>query len=148
MSPEAARALRERNEATASCREGSIWFFHCLSTLNDESGLYSLFRYWGGEAVYCLHETDSPACAELPSIGTPCIVLAALHPSEVGFFSTFEERMIRVWLDRDDPDAHSQDCDTRVTHPRVRVLDVIVRADVLFDELTGCLGWNRSIDSS
>jgi hypothetical protein len=132
-------------------REGLISFFHCLSTLRrDESGLYRLLRYWGGEAVYGHHEGRSSETMDaLSRIGTPCIVVATLQPSDVrGYTSmSFEERLIRVWLDRGTPDADSQDCDTQVRNRSVPVFDVIEYADPRFEQLTGYSQWCYRIDS-
>jgi len=147
ISPRAAQALKKHNEASASNREEKIWFFHCLSTLRDESGLYRLFRSWGGEALYHHHEKDSPAGDDLRRSGTPCIALAALRPSDICPFASFEEQMIWVWLDRDDSNAPSRDCDTYLRCRSVPVFDVIVRADRRFEELTDCSNWRCSIDS-
>ena len=146
ISQAGAQAIRERNEASADNREGRICFFHCLSTLRDESGLYRLFRWWGGEALYCHHEADSPARDDLRRSGMPCIVLAAFQSSDICTFGSFEEHMTNVWLDRDGPDARPHDCETHVQGRGVRVLDVIVRADPRFEELTDCLNWRQSID--
>ena len=47
-----ANAIRTLNESSAYSRKDNVCFFHCLSTLQDEWGLYRLFCFWGGEAVY------------------------------------------------------------------------------------------------
>jgi hypothetical protein len=130
-------------------REGLLSFFHCLSTLErDEEGLYRLLRYWGGEAVYGHHPESSLARDALRRIGTPCIVLATLRPSDVGIVGSFEERLIGVWLDRGRANAHSHDCDTQVANRSVPVFDVVEYADPRFERLTSCSKWEHWIDSS
>jgi len=125
---------------------GTVCFCHCVSTLKDEWGLYRLFRSWGGEALYCHHEEDSPARDELRRIGTPCIVVGSLQRPDISTITSFEERIIRVWLARNDPGAHSQDFDTVVKGRSVPVLDVIVHRDVLFGEPANCSRQRQSID--
>jgi hypothetical protein len=142
ISPAAAQALIERNESSASNRAGHVCFFHCLSTLRDASGLYRLFRSWGGEAVYYHHEEDSPAREELRRIGTPCIVVGSLRRCDISPIRSLEERIIRVWQSQNDPGAYSQDCDTLVRGRSVPVLDVISRDSLLFEELTHYSEWS------
>jgi len=152
MSPQCAEVLKRRDDspgAKLAKREGLISFFHCLLTLRrDEGGLYRLLRYWGGEAIYGHHEEDSAVKDALSRIGTPCIVVATLQPSDVDTFGCFEERLIRLWIDRDKPEAHSHDCDTQVKGRSVPVLEVIEYADPRFEDLTGCSNWDHRIDSA
>jgi len=145
ISPRSAHEFKAANETTAGNRRGMIWFFHCLSTLRDEGAIYRLFRSWGGESIYCRHETNWRPHPVLSRIGTPCIVVATLQPSDVGGLRSFEERLILVWLDRNRANAYSHDCDTRVQNRVVPVLEVIEYADPRFEQLTGCSQWSQPL---
>ncbi len=59
-------------------RSGMIWFCPNRSTLREYSGVYRLFRSWGGEAIYCGHEKDEKIADVLASVGIPCIVKCAI----------------------------------------------------------------------
>jgi hypothetical protein len=59
-------------------RTGMIWFCPNRSTLQQSSGVFRLFRSWGGEAVYVGLEQDEKIAAVLASIVTPCVVKCAI----------------------------------------------------------------------
>jgi len=140
----AANALIEKNKINETSRKGKIAFFHCVSTLRNEHGLYRLFRSWGGEALYSCHERNAQVLNVLTNIGAPCIVIGSLNLSEISCCPTFEERFVNVWLDRDRKFAFSQDRDTFVSRS-VRVMDIISRNKKLFEKLTGCSTWRNKI---
>lgn len=144
LSPITAQKLIEENEAGATNRNGNVCFFHCLSTLKDESGLYQLFRAWGGEAIYLNHENNPSVFHEITAVGKPCIILASIYPNEVGFFNDLEERIIKIWLDRNVETESNYDCDSLVKR-QVSVLEILNREDPKFEILTGCDNWFREI---
>ena len=139
-----AKEIHSSNLSSADNRKGNVCFFHCISTLKDEWGLYRLFRFWGGEAIYFLHEKNPNILKELLSIGIPCIVVGSLKPTDIINIRSIEERIIYVWLSQKDKNAHSQDCDTFVKY-NVPVLEIINRSDPRFEQLTDCLNWNYKI---
>lgn len=65
-------------------RLGMVWMVFFKIVLNDD-GLYRLFRYWGGEAIYGPHEQTEIGEA-LKRIGRPTLLkcevpVSDLHPS-------------------------------------------------------------------
>ena len=70
--------LKENLDNKHGGRTGMIWFCPNRSSLKEYSGVYRLFRSWGGEAVYRGHENDDPLSQAIRQVGTPCIVKCAL----------------------------------------------------------------------
>lgn len=67
-------------EETCGCRLGMTWFLFTRGGLNDESGLYRFFEFWGGESIYakwCNPPYDELGLT-LRGMGSPCIVEAAV----------------------------------------------------------------------
>jgi hypothetical protein len=144
VSESTARTILDRNEAADSCRAGRVCLFHCLSTLRDESGLFRLLRCWGGEAVYFWYEEDPHVFGELATIGTPCIVVASLKPSELIY--NLAERIIKSYLFTIKGYGHERDIDmdSSIKHT-VPVLEVISYNDSRFERLTNCSEWESRI---
>lgn len=138
-----ANALSQINECDHEFRRDAVSFFHCLSSLQDESGLYRLFRCWGGEALYLHHENDSVATSSLRSLGVPCIIVATLRCDQVSGGASLAERLIRIWIERDNGLSH--DCDYFVMNQVVPVVDVIERSDLRFEMLTRCASWSETV---
>jgi hypothetical protein len=141
ISPNVAKRLLGNNKCKEENRNENVCFFHCLSTLKDESGLHRLFRAWGGEAIYSSHEFNSDIFHELTLVGTPSIVVASLYPDEVGLFNDIEQRIIDVWIDRIIDEDCRHDCDT-IVRRQVKVLQIIKKEDAAFEELTNYSNWN------
>lgn len=57
-------------------RTGRVWLILTRGALRKESGVWRLFTFWGGEAVYWEHIDDPASAARLQSIGTATIVRA------------------------------------------------------------------------
>ncbi len=136
--------LLNNNNVDDSNRNGMLWFFHCISTLKDESGLYRLFRRWGGESLYCKHEGESGCNEVLQKIGIPCIVLGLLSSQDIESTKTLTERMINFWKESFTIDPTSRDIDTSVSK-KVDVFKVISIQDPLFLELTEFSQWSKKI---
>ncbi len=126
-------------------RTGMIWFCPNRSTLQDYSGVYRLFRSWGGEAVYCGHEDDMRIAPVLASIGTPCIVKCAIpfdraeHYHE-NFSERFLAQLISDEIEYPEP-AAGFDLNTKKDLEAADVLEIIEFADPRFAALTGFGGW-------
>jgi hypothetical protein len=69
-------ALRAGHQASASDREGMIWFCFFPPREDGEGGIANLLRHWGGEAIYWAHVSDEVLAPALHQLGTPCIVEA------------------------------------------------------------------------
>jgi len=75
-------------------RTGMIWFCPNLSTFKEYDGVYRLFRYWGGEALYWGHENDENISNSIKQLGTPCIVKCALPFHDVDFYHNYTARFL------------------------------------------------------
>lgn len=126
-------------------RTGMIWFCPNRSTLQESSGVYRLFRHWGGEAVYGGHEDDPNITATLCRIGTPCIIKCAIQFSLARqFHINFTERFLSQFISKDaeypEPPA-GFDLYTKHDLPSSGVLKIIEYSDPEFEALTGSHVW-------
>jgi len=132
------------NNVEDSNRNGMLWFFHCISTLKNESALYRLFKRWGGESLYWKHEGESTCNEVLQKIGTPCIVLGLLSPQDIDNTRTLAERMINFWKESFISSPTNQDTDTSV-RKKIKVFKIISIQDHSFSELTEFYKWRKKI---
>jgi hypothetical protein len=126
-------------------RTGMIWFCPNRSTLRDASGVFRLFRSWGGEAVYLGHEEDENVAAVLARIGEPCIVKCAIpFPCDAPYHPKFAARFLSQFIANDIEYAEpTADFDLR-TKRDVRssdVMEIIEFSDPQFESLTSCSTW-------
>ncbi len=136
--------LLNNNNIDDSDRNGMLWFFHCISTLKDEQGLYRLFKRWGGESLYRQHEGESICNKVLQNIGIPCIVLGLISPQDIDKRKTLAERMINFWKESFKSDLTGQETDTSV-RKKIEIFKVIPIHDPLFAELTEFRSWRKKI---
>lgn len=136
--------LLNNNNIDDSRRKGMLWFFHCISTLKYEYGLYKLFKHWGGESLYRKHEGESKCNEALKNIGIPCIVLGSLSPQDIDKSESCAERMINLWKNSVNNAPISQGRSTSV-RKRIEVFKVITIHDFLFSELTEFRSWRNKI---
>jgi hypothetical protein len=126
-------------------RTGMSWFCPNRSTLRISSGVYRLFRSWGGEAIYCGLEGDVRIADVLRRIGTPCIVKCAIPlPWAVQYHVNFTERFLSRMVSRDVkyPEPCSEfDMHTKQDLAPGDILDIVEFSDPRFEILTGCAGW-------
>lgn len=142
---EIAEKLHSQNAASHSNRRGLVWFFHCLASLKDESGLKRLFRSWGGEANYWALELDPAVGSRLRTLGTPSIVIGRLALQHcVDCWIKCESQLLKLWLHQH-KGLHERDMprlsDTRVGQA-IPVLRVITQDDPEFEALTDYSTWN------
>lgn len=71
-----ARRLMEENSADHPSRAARIWFCFFPPHMGGESGINSLLRYWGGEALYRHHDRDPERGPILERLGIPCLIEA------------------------------------------------------------------------
>ncbi|MEJ0084997.1 MAG: hypothetical protein WDO72_04915 [Pseudomonadota bacterium] len=126
-------------------RTGMIWFCPNRSTLQESSGVYRLFRSWGGEAVYLGHEEDEKIAAVLAGIGTPCIVKCAIpFPCDDPYYPQFAARFFSQFISNDfeypEPSPGFDLCTERDLLGS-EVLEVIEFSDPRFESLTACSTW-------
>lgn len=144
LPPDVIDALRASNQATADNRAGRVYLILSASLLRDEEGVYRLLGYWGGEALYGLHEDDRVVAAALRSTGLPSLVEVAVPAAAVDSYCSPGERLMRVFLARQGIDTGEETRFQGVVRsgvPAERVRRVIWRPELEFEALTGCAGW-------
>lgn len=142
---ERSQILRESLGNRHGNRTGMIWFCPNRSTLQGASGVYRLFRSWGGEAIYLGHEDDEEIGAVLARVGTPCIVKCAIpFPCDAPYYPKFAARffsqLIADEVEYPDPPADF-DLRTKVDVRASDVLEIIEFSDPRFEHLTRCSTW-------
>lgn len=144
-----ATKLLSHHQAADENRRGMIWFVFSKSILADGSGVWNLFRSWGGEALYQGHEEHSVCGTALRRIGSPSIVVAS-----VPLGNTLEpmwpvgERFVARWLRQRRIRTHypaEMEGYMSVRLVPERILKVIERDDPAFEKLTNCRKWHLPI---
>jgi hypothetical protein len=92
--------LRGRHQAGDDNRSGMTAFCFTRAQFKDQTAIERLFRSWGGEALYNSHEDDKETGPLLRSLGSPCIVVAALRVADVNTYRDIGERLMNVWCAR------------------------------------------------
>lgn len=126
-------------------RTGLLWFCPNRSTLAESSGVYRLFRSWGGEALYWGHEEDTDASHVLRRIGTPCIVKCAIpfrvaEQFHINFAERFLSQYVRDEIEFPEP-TPGFDMHTTTDVPASGILEIIEHANPAFEALTRCSTW-------
>jgi hypothetical protein len=93
-----ANRLIKENQSHDINRTGRIWFIFTTSLLKDEFGVRDLFRFWGGEALYNLHDRDPEIGPILASIGEPTIVEACVPIVDMGPSAFPGEPLVQNYL--------------------------------------------------
>ena len=78
-------------------RAGHVYLILSRELLRQAEGVFLLLEYWGGEALYGLHEDDPHVAAALRSVGVPCLVEAPPAGAIDGYCSP-GARAMRVFL--------------------------------------------------
>jgi hypothetical protein len=101
ITKEFATKLLSRHQAGDENRRGKTWFVFSKSLLRDESGMWRLFRSWGGEALYNGREEDPVSRTVLRRIGSPCIVVSSVRIDDrLGPVCQVGERFVARWLQK------------------------------------------------
>ncbi|MBB5498679.1 hypothetical protein [Paraburkholderia sp. MM5384-R2] len=142
--------LQTVNQADDSNRAGMLWFCFFPPRLAGEHGIGRFFRYWGGEALYNLHEDDAATSQLLRAIGTPCLVEADVPvsalKSAVGLAIKLVRRdLIRRGDSTEEPSEHEDRCIQPLAATCIR--RVIRGGDPEFATLTGGHAWLRPPDT-
>ncbi len=149
LSKKTSEKLLKNNISNDKGRNGNFCFFHCLSTFQDEWGLYRLFRSWGGEGIFIGHEIESDfeTGTELSNIGTPCIVISSLDLDDVGVYPSLGEKMVETWIKKTtlDSEEYCTEFDSIIKNGGA-VLKIIKFEDSLFEELTHYNQWRFKIN--
>ncbi len=148
ISPHAAQWLARENDAGDPTRAGRIWFIFTAAPLRCQTGVGSLFRYWGGEALYRRHDRDPETGPIVASIGIARIVEAIVPLADIGptafpdrqFAQQFLAARGVAVLDRDFVDR------VGVPVPADGIRRIISRSDDAFVSLTGCASWEPALE--
>jgi hypothetical protein len=135
--------LIQRNSAADLNRVGRIWFVFTKALLRQETGMDSLFRYWGGEALYGQHDRDPEIGPMLASIGIARIIEATVLLSDMGPTAFPDTQMVQQFLMASGVPAGDRDYSGRTRAPvsTYHIRRIISREDEAFESLTGCAGW-------
>jgi len=128
-------------------RTGMSWLCPNRSTLKECSGVYRLFRSWGGEALYWGHEKDDQISVTLRRIGIPCIVKCSLpfrdaEPYHPSYAKRFLSYLISGEVEYPDPPA---EFDMRIRRDLIasEVLEIIDIFNPKFGEFTDYKSWDE-----
>jgi hypothetical protein len=138
--------LIAENQAAETNRAGRIWFCFFPPRLAGESGISSLLRYWGGEALYNSHDEHPLRGPLLARLGTPCLVEANVPITNLrgpGFLDIKIARQFLIWngLQTTETVDH-EDCAVRPL-TAANILRIIEFPDRDFITLTGCDNWRK-----
>lgn len=131
-----AEQLLVSNAANTPSRKNRIWFCFFEPKI-EESGVERFFRYWGGEALYIMHE-ETPVMAKiLEKIGTPCII-EALVPLAAFDGRSFELNIVRRYMINRNLERGSimnyEGC-IKINLPAQNIVEVIKFSDARFHQL-------------
>jgi hypothetical protein len=136
------------HQADDENRKDMIWFVNSRSVLDDYSGLFHLFRNWGGESLYNSHESDPETGPLLKNLGLPCIVVAALPIRKFQIFSEIGDKIIWSFLRKYGiRTEHSPELEGYMEEPvpPARIIEVVTHGDHRFESLTRSNSWPLSI---
>lgn len=144
-----AQALVKTNLADSSeaHRSHMTWFVFNRSILTEGGGLWRFFTFWGGEAIY-VPAYEGPLGGVLRSIGTPCIIEAAVPVAGIQTCCSVAERLLRCYLaHRNVEQEHESTFEGYSKHgiPRELIRRIVTRADEAFDAHTGCRTWDEPL---
>ncbi|WP_256647064.1 hypothetical protein [Thermomonas paludicola] len=125
-------------------RTGLVWLCPNRSTLREPTGVYRLFRSWGGEALYAGFEDDPSVVAVLTALGRPAIVKCAvplpvddLHGCRAAHLLS---NAVSEQIEHPEP-SPTFDWSVRRDLAPSEVLDIITIDDPRFEALTGYRAW-------
>lgn len=129
-------------------RTNYIWFCPNRSTLKESSGVYRLFRSWGGEVIYSGLERDPSIAPKLTKIGRPCIVKCAIpFDTAQTIYQNIPERFVSIFIhdEIECPEPSSNfDMFCRRDLRSEEILDIIERSNAGFSRLTACETWRKN----
>ena len=143
-----AGALKGTNQAGDKNRAGRLWFCFFAPHEAGESGIHRFFRHWGGEALYNSHENNHVTSPALASIGTPCVVEAAVQIRTLSQYSYVTQRVIERFLWAKGlfhPEPKIPEGYTVAPIEAGSIKRVMRHPDSEFMSLTGCKNWQTPI---
>ncbi len=148
ISPHAAQRLARENDAGDPTRAGRLWFIFTAAPLSCETSIDSLFRYWGGEALYRRHDRDPETGPIVASIGTARIIEAIVPLADIGPTAFPDRQLAQQFLASRGVATLDRDFVDRVVVPvhANRIRRIISRSDDAFVSLTGCASWEPALE--
>jgi hypothetical protein len=143
-----AARLLSKHQAASPSRANRIWFIFTRGLLREESGVGDLFRHWGGEALYNLHDRDPVTGPILRAVGAARIITAVVPVAELGLTYVLAGIVARRFLaGRGVKLANGLGYSACVEQPILadQIPRVLSRGDSEFEALTGCDAWRRSL---
>jgi hypothetical protein len=142
-----ANRLIKENQSHDINRTGRIWFIFTTSLLKDEFGVRDLFRFWGGEALYNLHDRDPEIAPILASIGEPTIVEACVPIVDMGPSAFPGEPLVQNYLLAHGIATRDFNFTLRAERPvpGSRIRRIISLRDDAFALLTDCATWRMPL---
>jgi hypothetical protein len=139
-----AERLRSKNQAHEQNRQGKIWFCFFPPYIAGESGIESLLRHWGGEALYNSHDRDPETGPVLRTIGIPCLVEADVPIASLGKVGPAFNITLRFLLSRGFEVKERLEYEGRAERalPEDRIRRIIRFPDSEFFALTKADEWN------
>jgi len=125
-------------------RTGLIAFCPNRSILKNFHGVYRLFRYWGGEAVYRGYEKIDKFSLAKRFIGLPCVIKCAVPYSDMKNYSSVAESFLsHLILDEiESPETPAKfNMGVERDIAPVEILDLIDISNPEFEELTNYTNW-------
>lgn len=143
-----AQAFRLKNQAGETNRAGRIWFCFFPPFIAGESGIESLLRYWGGEALYNSHDRHPERGRILSSLGIPCLIEADVPIAGLrgpSFLDIKAVRQFLAWrgLPTSEPLQHEDNSISPI--PAERIRRIIQFPDSEFIALTHCDTWETPL---
>jgi hypothetical protein len=136
--------LKNKNEADDVWRKNRIWFTFYPPLRAGASGIYRLFKYWGGEALYNLHEDCAIVAPILQRIGTPFLIEAEVPIASLRPHSFLPDKLaIRYLRDNGLPTSEPTDHDDYAILPLTpsNIRKIIRFGTAEFERLTEYSTW-------
>jgi hypothetical protein len=143
-----AREFLQKNQADEPNRAGRIWFCFFPPFMAGETGIESLLRYWGGEALYNSHDRHPERGGILANLGVPCLVEADVPIASLrgpSFLDVKAVKQFLAWrgLPTTEPLEH-EDHSIRCI-PAKNIRRIIQFPDADFITLTCCDTWRSPL---
>lgn len=145
LRPAVARRLLAKNDAKNQYRADRLWFCFFSPRIVSQQGIERFFRCWGGEALYCDHESDPFTGPALAAIGTPCVIEAEVPLAGIDLRYALVERFGRQFLlnrglKTMEPAEHEDHI--RLPLPAAQIVRIIRFPSADFLSLTDCATWD------
>lgn len=138
--------LLAENWAKKENRAGKIWFCFYEPYKTDEDGIGRFFSYWGGEALYRLHERNTTTGSVLAQIGKPRVIEVELPVTTIDQECRCTWYIMKRWRNREKEALRpGETFDSYATDPigRSCINKIMTYPEVDFCEITGCADWTR-----